>query len=154
MIVDRLQHYKSYPFGKAWQLAFDFIMSLDHDVEAKKYPLQGDDIFAIVMDYETRYPENAVLESHRKYMDIQSVITGEEGMGWCQVDELQIDTPYDSCRDAQFYKQPEQGLLRLSLYPGNFVALFPHDAHIASLMTQQLPVLTKKVVVKVNVNLL
>jgi len=154
MIVDRLENYRCYPFGKAWQLAFDFILSLNHTAEEKRYPLQGDDLFAIVMRYETGSSEAAEIETHRKYLDIQVVITGEEGIGWCQADELEIDTPYDASQDAVLYKRPAQGLLRVDLFPGNFMALFPHDAHMPSLMTKQVPVFTKKVVVKVGMHLL
>ncbi len=154
MIVDRLEHYRCYPFGNAWQMAFDFLLSLPHDAEEKKYPLLGDDLFAIVMRYETRSPENSELEAHRKYLDIQAVITGEEGIGWSQIDALEIDTPYDGGKDVELYKHPKQGLLRVDLLPGNFMALFPHDAHMPSLMTQQTPVCIKKVVVKLGVHLL
>jgi YhcH/YjgK/YiaL family protein len=154
MIVDRLSNYKCYPFGKAWQLAFDFLRSLPADAEEKKYHLQGDDLFAIVMSYETGSPETAEIEAHRKYLDIQAVITGEEGIGWSQVEDLEIDTPYDVAKDAELYKHPAQGLLRVDLFPGDFMALFPHDAHMPSIMTQQGPVFTKKVVVKVGMHLL
>jgi YhcH/YjgK/YiaL family protein len=154
MIVDRLHHYTSYPFGNAWQLAFNFLLSLKPDAEEKKYPLLGDDLFAIVMSYETQTPETSELEAHRKYLDIQAILTGEEVIGWCQADALQIDTPYDAAKDVELYKHPEQGLLRVDLFPGNFMALFPHDAHMPSLMIQQAPVFTKKVVVKVGMHLL
>lgn len=154
MIVDRLSHYKSYPFGKAWQLAFDFLLSLPHDAKEKKYPLLGDDLFAIVMRYQTCSPETAEIEAHRKYLDIQAVITGEEGIGWGQADTLEIDRPYDVTKDAELYKHPKQSLLQVDLLPGDFMALFPHDAHMPSLMTQGIPVFTKKVVVKVGMHLL
>ena len=154
MIVDRLENYRCYPFGKAWQLAFDFLLSLHPDAEEKKYPLLGDDLFAIVMSYETCGPETAEIEAHRKYLDIQAVLRGEEGIGWSQADALQIDTPYDAAKDAELYKHPKQGLLRVDLFPGDFMALFPHDAHMPSIMTRQGPVLTKKVVVKVGMHLL
>ncbi|HAZ11144.1 MAG TPA: hypothetical protein DCY86_00010 [Bdellovibrionales bacterium] len=45
-------------------------------------------------------------------------------------------------------------MVRVDLFPGNFVALFPHDAHMPSLMIRQAPVFTKKVVVKVGMHLL
>ena len=154
MIVDRLHHYTSYSFGKAWKMAFDFLLSLPLDAEEKKYPLLGDDLFAIVMSYETCAPETAELEAHRKYLDIQVVITGEEVIGWRQADELEIEKPYDGVKDVELYKHPKQGLLRVDLFPGNFMALFPHDAHMPSLMTKQGPVFTKKVVVKVGMHLL
>ncbi|MFH1019102.1 MAG: YhcH/YjgK/YiaL family protein [Pseudomonadota bacterium] len=154
MIVDRLHNHTCYPFGKAWQLAFDFLLALPPDAEEKKYPLLGDDLFAIVMSYETRAPETSELEAHRNYLDIQAVLTGEEVIGWRQADELEIDTPYDAGKDVELYKHPAQGLLRVDLFPGNFMALFPHDAHMPSLMTRQVPVFTKKVVIKVGVHLL
>ncbi|MCX5865012.1 MAG: YhcH/YjgK/YiaL family protein [Deltaproteobacteria bacterium] len=154
MIVDRLHNYRCYPFGKAWLVAFDFLLSLPHDAEEKKYHLQGDDLFAIVMSYETCAPETAEIEAHRKYLDIQAVISGEKGIGWGQADELEIGTPYDAAKDAELYKHPKQGLLRVDLFPGDFMALFPHDAHMPSLMTKQVPVFTKKVVVKVDMHLL
>jgi YhcH/YjgK/YiaL family protein len=154
MIVDRLHNYRCYPLGNAWQLAFDFLLSLPPGAEEKKYPLLGDDLFAIVMSYQTGSPETAEIEAHRKYLDIQAVITGEEGIGWSQVEDLEIDTPYDVAKDAELYKHPAQGLLRVDLFPGDFMALFPHDAHMPSIMTQQGPVFTKKVVVKVGMHLL
>lgn len=154
MIVDRLHNYSCYPFGKPWRLAFDFLLALNHDAEEKKYHLQGDDLFAIVMGYETRSPETSELEAHRKYLDIQAVLVGEEGIGWHQADALRIDTPYDAVQDVELYEPPAQGLLRVDLLPGNFVALFPHDAHMPSLMTREVPVFTKKVVVKVGMHLL
>ena len=49
MIVDRIQNAKAYPLGNAWQLAFEFLVSLKPDAEEKKYHVQGDDIFAMVM---------------------------------------------------------------------------------------------------------
>ncbi|MDG4476006.1 YhcH/YjgK/YiaL family protein [Thiovibrio frasassiensis] len=154
MIVDRLANYNSYPFGNPWQLAFDFLLSLKPDAEEKKYPLQGDDLFAIVMRYETCSPETAEIEAHRKYLDIQMVITGDEGIGWSPADALEIAVPYDASLDAELYKHPRQGLLRVDLFPGDFMALFPHDAHMPSLMTGEAPVFTKKVVVKIGMHLL
>ena len=154
MIVDRLHNYKLYPFANAWQLAFDFLLSLPQDAEEKKYPLLGDNLFAIVMSYETCTPETAEIEAHRKYLDIQAVISGEEGIGWSQAEDLEIDTPYNAAKDAALYKHPKQGLLKVDLFPGDFMALFPHDAHMPSLMTRQIPTVTKKVVVKVAMHLL
>ena len=154
MIVDRIQNGKAYPMGKAWQLAFEFLLSLKPDAEEKKYHVQGDDIFAMVMSYETRPPDTAVLETHRKYLDIQTVITGGEGIAWFPKDELIIKQPYDELKDVEFYHHPNSSFARMDVFPGIFVALFPHDAHMPSLMLGNTPECIKKVVVKVNVKLL
>ncbi len=37
MIVDRIQNGQAYPLGKAWQFAFEFLVSLKPDAEEKKY---------------------------------------------------------------------------------------------------------------------
>src|SRR3990167_3129683 len=150
MIVDRIQNGKAYSLGKAWQLAFEFLVSLKPDAEEKKYRVQGDDIFAMVMSYETRPPDTAALETHRKYLDIQTVITGGEGIAWFPKDELIIKQPYDESKDVEFYHHPNSRFARVSVFPGIFVALFPHDAHMPSLMLGNTPECIKKVVVKVN----
>lgn len=154
MIVDCIQNGKYYPLGKAWQRAFEFLISLKPDAEEKKYHVQGDDIFAMVMSYETRPPDAAVLETHRKYLDIQTVITGGEGIAWFPRNELAIKQPYDELKDVEFYQHPNSSFARTNAIPGIFVALFPHDAHMPSLMLGSTPERIKKVVVKVNVKLL
>ncbi|MBI2471372.1 MAG: YhcH/YjgK/YiaL family protein [Planctomycetes bacterium] len=154
MIVDRMQNSRDYPLGKAWQLAFEFLISLKPDAEEKKYHLQGDDIFAMVMSYETRPPDTAALEAHRKYLDIQAVITGGEGIAWFPKDELIIKQLYDESKDVEFYQHPNSSFARINVFPGTFVALFPQDAHMPSLMLGNTPECTKKVVVKVNAKLL
>ena len=75
MIVDRLENWEKYHFGKDWKTAFEFLMSLTSDIKDGEYPLKGKEIFALVMSYETRDSGKAVREAHRKYVDIQTVIS-------------------------------------------------------------------------------
>ncbi len=154
MIIDKLVFWKYYQFGPAWKLAFDFLMSLTPDSDEKKYNLQGDDIFAIVMSYETKTPEKALLETHRRYVDIQTVLVGGERIEWFSRDELIVDTPYDESKDVVFYKRTCPGSARVDVFPGTFVMLFPQDAHMPALMIDEKPELIKKVVVKISVELL
>jgi len=140
--------------GKAWQTAFEFLFSLDENTEEKKYYLQGEDMFAMVTSYETRSPEIAVLESHRKYLDIQTVIKGREGMAWFPASELAVKQPYDEQKDVEFYHCPDLRIAHANIFPGIFAVFFPHDAHMPSLMIGDVPECVKKVVVKVNVKLL
>ena len=154
MIVDKLKNWEHYHFGSAWKCAFEFLMSLTPYSDEKKYNLQGDKIFAQIMSYETKEPETSVLETHRKYVDIQTVLIGGEGIEWFARDGLVVDTSYDESKDAEFYKRTCPGQARVDVFPGTFVMLFPQDAHMPALMVKEKPELIKKVVVKIHVELL
>ena len=153
MIIDRLDNWDSYFVGDAGNKVLEFLMSLTPDTDEGEYHLQGDEIFARVMSYETRHPEAAVLEAHRKYVDIQTVLDGAEGFEWFPTDGLSADIPYDESKDAEFYKRPHSGPARVDLCPGIFVVFFPQDAHMPSLVVGDAVKLIKKVVVKVNIEL-
>ena len=154
MIVDKLENWKHYPFGAAWKHCVDFLTSLTPDSDEKKYTLQGDEIFARVMSYKTRTPETAVLETHRNYVDIQTVLSGGERIEWFYKDGLTVDTPYDELKDAEFYTRVGTGPAHVDVFPGTFVMLFPQDAHMPALMLEEKPELIKKVVVKIKKELL
>lgn len=154
MIIDKLEHFEDYPFGPAWKLAFEFLSTLTSDSEDKKYPIQGDDIFAIVMSYTTFSPERAVYEAHREYVDIQTVLVEAEGFECAFRDELCVETPYAKGSDAEFYKRTVPAQTRVDVYPGTFVMLYPHDAHMPGLMIGNEERVVKKVVVKIRKELL
>ena len=154
MIIDRLENACAYPFGSDWTATIAFLRSLSPDTAAGEYPLKGTDIFARVMDYETRDPAAAILEAHRDYADIQAVLFGREGIEWFPADTLTVKDPYDAVKDAEFYVRPRPGPARVDLIPGLFVLLFPQDAHMASLMCDDAPERIRKVVVKIRTSLL
>lgn len=154
MIVDRIENSNAYPLGKAWQAAFEFLSSLKPDVEDKKYHIQGEDIFAMVSSYKTRPADAAQFEAHRKYVDIQAVMSGSEEIGWLPGGDLLTKQLYNESKDIEFYHHPNANYTRINLSPGTFVALFPRDAHKPSLMIGNAPECVKKVVIKINVNLL
>lgn len=154
MIIDKVENFKLYNFGPAWHRAFEFLDTLTPDSPDGRYTIEGEDIFAIVMSYHTSAPESAVFESHQKYVDIQTVITDAEGFECAFSDELSVTTPYDTSKDAAFYERTSHGQTRVDAFPGTFVMLYPHDAHIAGLIVGTESKLVKKVVVKVKVELL
>ncbi len=154
MIIDKVENFELYNFGPAWQRAFEFLGTLAPDTPDGRYTIDGADIFAIVMSYHTSAPESAVFESHQKYVDIQTVITGSEGFECAFSDELNVITTYDANKEAAFYERTSQGQTRVDVSTGTFVMLYPHDAHIAGLIVGTGSKLVKKVVVKVKVELL
>ena len=146
MIIDRLDKWRQYHQGEAWECAFEFLLSLTPDAEEKEYKLSGDKIYSRVMSYETKLPEDAVLEAHRNYVDIQAVLTGAEGFEYSPADSIEIDKPYDDLKDVEFYRRTAQGQTRIDLYPGMFLTLFPQDAYMPSLTVNNSPEVIKQVV--------
>ena len=154
MIIDTLDNWLNYPLGDAWKKAFDFLQTLTPESEEKKYNIQGDDIFAQIFSYETCAPETTEIETHEKYVDIQMVLSGGEKMECAARDGLAISIPYDSAQDVAFYKSLKPRPTQVEIIPGTFVMFFPHDAHMPELMRNGKAEIVKKVVVKVNVELL
>lgn len=139
--------------GSDWKKIADFLTSLDENSAEGEYALKGDEIFARVMSYETRRPDEVVFETHVRYIDIQSVLAGVEGIAWCPMRNLLMRTPYDLGKDVEFYDTPETMPLKVDVKPGTFVALFPHDAHMPQLKVAGMSEWVKKVVVKVRTSL-
>jgi biofilm protein TabA len=154
MIFDRIENQSLYPFGSAWKAAFDFLKTAGPEMEDEKYLIQGDDLFAGVNSYQTKPRDIAKLETHRKYVDIQVLLSGEEIIEVFEKQGLTVSSPYNPEKDAEFYHVPAKPCATITLKPGQFAVFFPEDAHMPSVMTGSSPQPVKKVVIKVAVELL
>ena len=154
MILDLIENHARYPFGPAWIAAFDFLKTVPPAIEPGKYPIQGDNLFIGVDCYDTKPRENAKLETHRKYVDIQLLLSGSERLEVFQKRELIVSEPYLPEKDAEFYQIPADPRTTITLEPGQFIVFFPDDAHMPCLMSGQSSRPVKKVVVKLAANLL
>jgi len=101
-------------------------------------------MYATVSRSTTRQRSEARLEAHRKYIDVQYLISGVEEMGWkarsrCQPPQVQ----YDAEKDIEFFADVPDNYV--SLLPGEFVVFFPDDAHAPLIGTD----VVNKVVIKV-----
>ena len=152
MIIDQIKNWNLYPFGDSWKRAFSFLKTLNPSSEDKKYVISGDDIYAIVTTYKTRSYDDAIFETHRKYLDIQAVISGREKLEWSPKGGLFVDIPYEESKDAEFYKPNFPRAGKVDLLPGNFVMLFPQDAHMPSLIFEDKIEVVKKVVIKLKID--
>ena len=152
MIIDTFSNWSIYFRLPAWQKAFEFLHAATPALEDKKHLIQGEDIFALVSTYETKPLAAGALEAHRLYLDIQVLLAGTEYMDYWPLAGLAVKTPYT--RDVEFFQTPAAAPLRVRLEPGVFAALFPADAHMPMLMSGATPQRVKKVVVKINLELL
>jgi biofilm protein TabA len=136
--------------SRHFKTAADYLRSTDlRSLPVGKFAIDGDLVFGIVMEYETRMADAAKWETHRKYIDIQIMLDGREEMRWADVNGLSEKTPYDADKDATFYHSPTT-YQTLSSGPGEFVVFEPADAHAPSLMIG-MPAKVRKLVIKVSV---
>lgn len=154
MIIDTIENSNLYPYGAAWKKAFEFLENLTSQSSEGRFEIQGDQIFARIMSYETKKQEDAILETHQRYVDIQAILEGGECLEWYPSEGLTTKIPYNDTKDAEFYIRPETAPVQIKLYPGTFVTLFPQDAHMPSLEINNTSELIKKVVIKLDLSLL
>ncbi|MEQ8791224.1 MAG: YhcH/YjgK/YiaL family protein [Pirellulaceae bacterium] len=130
MIVDYLENAARYtPLHPGLAAGFAFLRSANlASLPDGKQEIDGERLFAIIARDEGRGREKSLLESHRRYLDIQYVIRGEDCIGWLPLQDCQrVSTPYDADRDLGFfYDRPETWL---AVPSGAFAIFYPEDAH-------------------------
>jgi YhcH/YjgK/YiaL family protein len=128
-------------------LAFDYLRSTDLQAAIPgTFEIDGRRVYAIVQQYDTLPRPQCAWEAHRQHIDLQYVVAGAEVIGYAHLGRL---TPgvYEPARD----------LLPLAgegdyftLGPGDFMILFPEDAHRPRIAAGA-PVPVRKVVIKIAV---
>lgn len=146
MIIDRIENAALYGgLGQRIALA---LASVRAKRETGRYDLDGDKVYALVQQYETKPQSAGKWEAHRKYIDVQYVAAGIERIGWANIHRLKLSEPYDDSRDVAFYKGEGDFV---TVPAGWFVILFPEDAHMPCTALDK-PAPVTKVVVKVRVS--
>ena len=129
MIYDRFENMGLY-FGEAESLrkALEFAVNFDRSQPDGRYDIDGDNIYALVMTYETKAIEDMKFEAHKRYIDVQLLLDGSEYMDVSFEKTLEVDTPYSEQNDVALFQQPEL-FSSVLLKPGNFAVLYPDDIH-------------------------
>ena len=137
MILDVLENAPRYlALNEGFAKAIEFLLRPDlKDLPVAKYELDGDRVYAMVSKDFGRKREDAQLETHEKYIDIQLVLAGTDDMGW---------KPKSMCNQPSGEYDQKADIATKS---GAFVIFFPEDAHMPLISSEQI----HKVVVKVAV---
>ncbi len=149
MIVDRFDHSALYQAVHPLLAAgFAFLKRPDlEQLPPGKVTIDGERLFAIVSDDEGRGREQSLLEAHRRYLDIQYIVSGTDHIGWLPTSDCErVQTEYDPQRDVAFYY--DRPATWLVLPQGNFAIFLPQDAHAPLAGTGRV----RKVVVKVQID--
>lgn len=149
MIVDKIENLKFYyPLLECLPKVQDFLADLEKEAKPDgRYELDGERLFAMVQQYETKSAEGKLPEAHRKYIDLQVVIDGRENIGWAPLTELKEETEeFSKGGDIGFYSGKIQ--IQVTLNKGYFALLYPEDAHLPCTQVEG-PESVRKIVFKI-----
>ncbi len=148
MIIDRPQNACLYAsthpgFAAALELVRDFDFA---NAESGPAEIDGERLTINVIRGEGKAIEDCKLEAHKKYIDIQYLVSGDEQFGWMLTEDCTEPIgEFDDAKDVIKYDDAPEGWF--PLLPGTFAIFFPEDAHAP--MMGEGPI--EKLVVKVLV---
>lgn len=147
--VDVNEFYKQYHANPGlWKAVFEFMKQDLSELEVGKYQLVEGEAFVMISEYDTKEPENAKWEAHKKYIDLQYVISGEEKMGVLPLAKAVNALEYNEQKDLIFYGDND-GELHLAT-PEAFFLFFPTDVHRPCIKVDEAAAV-KKLVAKIAV---
>jgi len=149
-VKGNLRDWKSTPGIEGLERAFEYLVRTDlAKLPLGRTDIKGDDMYVTVSEADTRAPEQVRFEAHRRYVDIQLVVRGQEAIGLAPAAALTTVEPYDAAKDIAFFAVPPESAT-LPLRAGDFAVFTPADAHRPSLHLDG-PHVSRKAVVKVSV---
>lgn len=151
MILDNVRNGAQYfALHEKFEEAFAFIARVEKErLPIGRYELDGDRLYAMVQEYETKEPADCVYEGHQRYIDIQCILSGVEGINVNDIHTMRVTTEYDPSRDVAFYGDRESET-KCVLEAGTFGIFYPHDIHKPGLACGNRATV-RKVVCKVKV---
>lgn len=147
MVIDKIENYKIYNnLSERIAKAFEYINTTDLlETPSGRYDIDGDNVFALVQEYDTKDVKEGKLEKHTKYIDLQYIISGEEFMGVRLFNNETLISKNED-EDYAFY-EGDSSLNRFNA--GMFALFFPNDLHMPCIRIDG-PSKVKKLVVKIR----
>ena len=130
MVLDKLSNGYCYTgLSSGFEAAFHYLNSVDLDtLPVGRHNISGDDVYLLIQEADLKSWSQGMWEAHKSYADIQLVIHGEEILGVCNTQGMNVLKPYDAQQDVVLFDPNEDGLM-LPITDGDFAILFPQDAH-------------------------
>jgi biofilm protein TabA len=130
MILDTLAESARYAaLHPGFPRAFEFLAATDLTaLPPGRHALDGDRMYVSIDHKDGRGRDGARLEAHRRYIDIQFTIEGDEQIGWMPLAACGSSAAgFDESKDVGFFDAAVTTWLAVP--PGSFAVFFPDDAH-------------------------
>lgn len=129
MILSSLGHWQRYATNSSLEAGFRFLLRPDlHELPDGVHPIQDDQLFAVIWRGLGRGKEDSPLEYHRRYLDIQYVLSGFDLIGWQKIEECRRPSGnFDPEKDLGFFADHPKFWMPVA--GGEFAIFYPEDAH-------------------------
>jgi len=153
VIADALENLNKYgpiiPHSK--EISDYFNKTNISSLETGKYQIAGESVYILIQEYLTKNDSEKKWESHKRYIDIQIVLSGQECIGYSPSHFLALEGEYSDEKDIMFYKNDTQQHCELLVPRDHFCLFFPGEAHKPGLHVSRRESV-KKAVIKVMVD--
>jgi YhcH/YjgK/YiaL family protein len=149
--IDLRQFDVQYALNKGgWDAAFEFMRQTNFtDIAPGRYPLTEDGrVYASVSEYETKSRGDLRFEAHRRYIDLQYVISGMEYINLRSLGRMGEPFEYDEEKDVAFFDGKHEGRM-LCAHNEVYFLFFPGDVHKPGIRMGLVAAKVKKLVVKI-----
>ncbi|MBO5648439.1 MAG: YhcH/YjgK/YiaL family protein [Clostridia bacterium] len=127
MIFDQINHLCQYESLLPGIKAIRRFLSENDPAQLPDTRIQiGGGVFCTVARYITK--DDGCLEAHRRYIDLQLILSGSEVIEYAPLSSTADEKDYCEKTDLQFFGGAAR-TMPVTLSAGDFVILFPHDAH-------------------------
>ena len=145
MIIGKKEELKAYKgISENLDKGIDYVLSFDENTPEGRYEIDGDKVYALVTSGETKNEQSDTYEAHKKYIDLQFILEGEEDTGYASIDNCEIETPYNEAGDFMMVKGAGD---IINTSKDEFYIAFPFDAHRP--MHSKTPGKIRKIIVKI-----
>ena len=129
MVVAPLNDFSRYVgLHKQFAKVEEFLKTFEFEKPGEKIYIDGDKLFAIQAHDNAKLKENAFLEVHNRYIDIQVCLEGTEIMGYrSRSDCRNPKTEFNTEKDIMFYL--DAPISYVTVPEGSFAIFFPEDGH-------------------------
>lgn len=112
-----------------YQVALEYAKTHDlNALETGKHILDGDNLFLNICDSTMKTPQQARLEVHDRYIDVQIPLSKDETFGVkARCECTQPDGEMNSEKDILFYKDPVEETV--TVRAGEMIVFEPNQAH-------------------------
>ncbi len=150
MIIDSIKNaHKYYSVHPSFKKAFEALAEIDDNTPDERITVDGDNIFINLGEYVNKNIDECLYESHKKYIDIQYVLKGEEYIDICDEKILKVTNDRLDTDDIAFFENTEK-FSRADLAEGIFVVIFPGEAHKPMIAPDGKGIKTRKAVAKIK----
>ena len=148
MIFDHISNKEKY---RSWPWLYGALEALQpvttETFEPGQIVIEEKTLFLNCNTYSSKLEVDCFFESHKQYIDVHFMVSGEEIIGHNEDNDLEVIRPYEEEDDATLYKG--KILTQFVLKAGWFAVFLPGEPHLVGLCSGGHCLPVKKIVAKV-----